>query len=209
MFWFDFSPEFVLWALQPPSWLSQWHCGVQVVSSQKWVGFITAIPANIHTYYTEKNMVEINFLCVHKKLHSKKVVPVLIHEITWWVYLEGIFQAVYTATMVLPKPVGTCRYWHWSLNPWKLTSEVLPLEQNSDHECYEALPAARDSQDSWDVTNGKKEHTSSAPVPHPVPEAVLGHNSHEPGGGGTLVLQNIVEVLSLTVLWWRMWIVRW
>ena len=121
MFWFDFSPEFVLWALQPPSWLSQWHCGVQVVSSQKWVGFITAIPANIHTYYTEKNMVEINFLCVHKKLHSKKVVPVLIHEITWWVYLEGIFQAVYTATMVLPKPVGTCRYWHWSLNPWKLT----------------------------------------------------------------------------------------
>ena len=106
--------------------------------------------------------------------------------------------------MVLPKPVGTCRYWHWSLKPWKLI-EVLPLEQNSDHAVHhEALLAARDSQDSWGVTNGKKEHTSSAPALHPVPEAVFGHNSHEPGGGGTLVLQNIVEVLSLTLLWWRM-----
>ena len=55
-------------------------------------------------------MVEINFLCVHKKLRSKRVAPVLIREITRRVNLEGIFQAVYTAGVVLPKPVGTCRY---------------------------------------------------------------------------------------------------
>lgn len=65
-------------------------------------------------------MVEINFLCVHKKLRSKRVAPVLIREITRRVNLEGIFQAVYTAGIVLPKPVGTCRYWHRSLNPRKL-----------------------------------------------------------------------------------------
>ena len=29
-------------------------------------------------------------------------------------------QAVYTAGVVLPKPVGTCRYWHRSINPKKL-----------------------------------------------------------------------------------------
>lgn len=57
----------------------------------------------------EKKMVEINFLCVHKKLRSKRVAPVLIREITRRVHLEGIFQAVYTAGVVLPKPVGTCR----------------------------------------------------------------------------------------------------
>ena len=56
------------------------------------------------------SMVEINFLCVHKKLRSKRVAPVLIREITRRVNLEGIFQAVYTAGIVLPKPVGTCRY---------------------------------------------------------------------------------------------------
>lgn len=60
--------------------------------------------------FREKKMVEINFLCVHKKLRSKRVAPVLIREITRRVNLEGIFQAVYTAGVVLPKPVGTCRW---------------------------------------------------------------------------------------------------
>lgn len=54
-------------------------------------------------------MVEINFLCVHKKLRSKRVAPVLIREITRRVNLQGIFQAVYTAGVVLPKPIATCR----------------------------------------------------------------------------------------------------
>ena len=65
-------------------------------------------------------MVEINFLCVHKKLRSKRVAPVLIKEITRRVNLEGIFQAIYTAGVLLPKPVSVCRYWHRSLNPKKL-----------------------------------------------------------------------------------------
>ncbi|KAM8723294.1 glycylpeptide N-tetradecanoyltransferase 1 [Sparus aurata] len=120
MFRFDYSSEFLLWALRPPGWLPQWHCGVRVNSNQKLVGFISAIPANIRIYDIEKKMVEINFLCVHKKLRSKRVAPVLIREITRRVNLQGIFQAVYTAGVVLPKPVGTCRYWHRSLNPRKL-----------------------------------------------------------------------------------------
>lgn len=45
-----------------------------------------------------------------------------------------------------------------------------------------------DSQDSGAATNGKKGHSSSAPAPHQVPEAVSPHSSHEPGGGGALVL---------------------
>jgi glycylpeptide N-tetradecanoyltransferase len=65
-------------------------------------------------------MVDINFLCVHKKLRSKRLAPVLIKEVTRRTHLEGIFQAVYTAGVVLPKPVATCRYFHRSLNPKKL-----------------------------------------------------------------------------------------
>eukprot|EP00064_Thunnus_orientalis_P004348 superscaffoldBa00000393_g4359 len=120
MFRFDYSPSFLKWALRPPGWLPQWHCGVRVSSNKKLVGFISAIPADIRIYDTLKRMVEINFLCVHKKLRSKRVAPVLIREITRRVNLEGIFQAVYTAGVVLPKPVSTCRYWHRSLNPRKL-----------------------------------------------------------------------------------------
>ena len=57
-----------------------------------------------------KRMVEINFLCVHKKLRSKRVAPVLIREITRRVNCKGLFQAVYTAGVVLPRPVASCRY---------------------------------------------------------------------------------------------------
>ncbi|XP_030755025.1 glycylpeptide N-tetradecanoyltransferase 1 [Sitophilus oryzae] len=120
MFRFDYQPEFLKWALQPPGWKKEWHCGVRVVKSGRLVGFISAIPATLNIYKKSQKMVEINFLCVHKKLRSKRVAPVLIREITRRVHLAGLFQAVYTAGIVLPKPVSTCTYWHRSLNPKKL-----------------------------------------------------------------------------------------
>ncbi|XP_069111093.1 glycylpeptide N-tetradecanoyltransferase 1-like [Argopecten irradians] len=120
MFRFDYSPEFLQWALQPPGWCKDWHCGVRVIKNDKLCGFISAVPANIKMYDKSKQMVEINFLCVHKRLRSKRVAPVLIREITRRVHMKGLFQAVYTAGVVLPKPVACCRYWHRSLNPRKL-----------------------------------------------------------------------------------------
>jgi len=86
---------------------------------QRWIIRIRFICANADDFSAQK-MVEINFLCVHKKLRSKRVAPVLIREITRRVNETGIFQAVYTAGVVLPKPISTCRYWHRSLNPKKL-----------------------------------------------------------------------------------------
>ncbi|EHB17663.1 Glycylpeptide N-tetradecanoyltransferase 2 [Heterocephalus glaber] len=93
---------------------------VRVPLNKRLVGFISDIPANIRIYDSVKRMVEINFLCVHKKLRWKRIAPVLIREITRRVNLEGIFQSVYTAGVVLPKPMAMCRYWHQSLNPRKL-----------------------------------------------------------------------------------------
>lgn len=120
MFRFDYSPEFLKWALQPPHWVKDWHCGIRVSKSKKLVGFISAIPAQVSVCGEKLKTVEINFLCVLKQLRSKRMAPVLISEITRRVHLHGIFQAVYTAGVVIPKPVGTCRYWHRSLNPKKL-----------------------------------------------------------------------------------------
>lgn len=120
MFRFDYSVPFLRWALKPPGFLRTWHLGVRVKGSGKLVGFITGIPANIQVYEQQVKMVEINFLCVHKKLRSKRLAPVLIKEITRRVNKEDIWQAVYTAGVVLPRPVSECRYWHRSLNPKKL-----------------------------------------------------------------------------------------
>lgn len=52
---------------------------------------------------------EINFLCVHKKLRSKRLAPVLIKEVTRQCNLVGIWQAIYTVGMVLPTPFATSR----------------------------------------------------------------------------------------------------
>lgn len=120
MFRFDYSAAFLKWAIQMPGWLPQWHCGVRAKQSGRLLAFIAAVPQTIRVYDKERPMVEINFLCVHKKLRSKRVAPVLIREITRRVNQQRIFQAVYTAGVVLPKPVGVCRYWHRSLNPKKL-----------------------------------------------------------------------------------------
>jgi len=57
---------------------------------------------------------------VHKKLRSKRLAPVLIKEITRRVNFSGIFQAVYTAGVVLPVPVASCRYYHRALDIKKL-----------------------------------------------------------------------------------------
>lgn len=126
MFRFDYQPNFLKWALQPPGWLPEWHIGVRVVKSGLLVGFISAIPGHVRIYEKTEKIVEINFLCVHKKLRSKRVAPVLIREVTRRVNLTGIFQAVYTAGVVLPKPIATCRYWHRSLNPKKLIQVSKP-----------------------------------------------------------------------------------
>lgn len=120
MFRFDYSREFLRWALLPPGWQSSWHVGVRVKANGKLVAFISAIPATIRVYRNSVKMVEINFLCVHKKLRSKRLAPVLIREITRRVNLTGIWQAAYTAGAFLPRPVSSSRYYHRSLNPKKL-----------------------------------------------------------------------------------------
>lgn len=79
MFRFNYSREFLEWALQPPGFRPDWHLGVRVAGNQKLVAFITAIPATVRVPSGQAQpMVEINFLCVHKKLRSKRLAPVLI-----------------------------------------------------------------------------------------------------------------------------------
>lgn len=120
MFRFNYSKEFLRWALRPPGYFKNWHIGVRVRSSKKLVAFITGVPAKIRVRDNVVTMAEINFLCVHKKLRSKRLAPVMIKEVTRRVHLENIWQAAYTAGVVLPTPITTCQYWHRSLNPKKL-----------------------------------------------------------------------------------------
>lgn len=120
MFRFDYSRNFLKWALTPPGYSKEFHLGVRNQKTGKLFGFISGIPATIRAYEDSFRTVEINFLCVHKKLRHRRLAPVLIKEITRRVNLDDIWQAVYTAGVHLPKPVACCRYYHRSLNPKKL-----------------------------------------------------------------------------------------
>ncbi|MCL7024684.1 hypothetical protein MKW94_025766, partial [Papaver nudicaule] len=82
MFRFNYSKEFLRWALRPPGYFKSWHIGVRVKVSKKLVAFITGIPARIRVGDVVVMKAEINFLCVHKKLRSKRLAPVMIKEVT-------------------------------------------------------------------------------------------------------------------------------
>lgn len=88
-FRFDYSRDFLNWALTPPGFLPQWHLGVRTTDAHKRLcAFISAVPARTRAYEKEFPAVEINFLCVHKSLRSKRLAPVLIKEITRRVNLQ-------------------------------------------------------------------------------------------------------------------------
>jgi glycylpeptide N-tetradecanoyltransferase len=120
MFRFEYSAEFLLWALTPPDTFPEWIVGVRAKPTGKLVACITGVTAHMNVYERPVLLCEINFLCVHKKLRSKRLAPVLIKEVTRRVNLRDIWQATYTAGAVLPKPVASCQYWHRSLNSKKL-----------------------------------------------------------------------------------------
>ncbi|KAK8173734.1 acyl-CoA N-acyltransferase [Phyllosticta citrichinensis] len=132
MFRFNYSASFLNWALKAPGWRDIWHVGVRATQSRKLVAFISGVPVRLRVRSKTVNSIEINFLCVHKRLRSKRLAPTLIKEITRRCYLNGIYQAIYTAGVILPTPVATCRYYHRSID-WEKLYEVgfSPLPRGS------------------------------------------------------------------------------
>lgn len=103
-----------------PGWKKEWHVGVRATKSRKLVASICGVPTELRVRGERLKVTEINFLCIHKKLRSKRLTPVLIKEITRRCYLRGIYQAIYTGGIILPTPVSSCRYYHRSLDWLKL-----------------------------------------------------------------------------------------
>ena len=105
MFRFDYSKEFLRWALLPPGYKPDWLIGVRAGPKRKLFGCITGIPVTMYLNGVKVICAEINFLCVHKKLRAKRLAPILIKEITRRVNRCNIWQAVYTAGATIPTPI--------------------------------------------------------------------------------------------------------
>lgn len=120
-FRFNYSTEFLAWALKPPGWKKEWHIGVRTKPTEegktgKLVAFIAGIPVSLKVRQNVIKASEINFLAIHRRLRGKRLAPVLIKEVTRRCYMNDIYQALYTAGTVLPTPISTCRYFHRSLD---------------------------------------------------------------------------------------------
>ena len=120
MFRFDYSIEFLRWALMPPNGNPRWIIGVRAGKKRRLFGLITGIPVRMMLNGIVVQCAEINFLCVHKDLRAKRLAPVLIKEITRRVNVCNIWQAIYTAGATIPTPITGATYYHRSLNPRKL-----------------------------------------------------------------------------------------
>lgn len=121
-----------------PGWSPEWHVGIRdcrLPTKKPLVAFISAVPVNLRVRNNVIRTSEVNFLCVHKKLRNKRLTPILIKEVTRRSNLQEIWQGVYTAGIVLPKPVSTCRYYHRALD-WKKLYDIgfSPLPPNSKPE---------------------------------------------------------------------------
>lgn len=115
-----YSKDLLQWSLMPPNYKSSWHLGIRIKTTKKLVAFISAIPVNISLYQEEQKMVEINYLCIHKKLRNKRLAPILIKEISRRAARNHYFHAIYTAGKHYQQELSKMCYFHRSLNVQKL-----------------------------------------------------------------------------------------
>lgn len=141
MFRFNYSEDFLRWALRPPGYIPDWHVAVRRKSDKKLLAFVAGVPMTMHMgtpraiqeeaqregkgeeaarYNAPRRICEINYLCVHKLLRERRLAPILIKEVTRRVNRTDVWQAVYTAGVLLPTPYTTGQYFHRSFKPEKL-----------------------------------------------------------------------------------------
>jgi glycylpeptide N-tetradecanoyltransferase len=126
----------------PPGWKRQWHIGIRVGS--KLCAFFGGTPTELRVRRNTLPVAEWNFLCVHKDLRARGLAPALFTEMRRRCNLDGVWQAVFTGSDVIPTPVSSCPFYHRTLN-WQKLYDVgftyLPRNSTPEQEVEkQALP---------------------------------------------------------------------
>lgn len=130
MFRLHYSPEFIEWMYKDSINLG---VGITVKKNGLLVGFICGKVTKMQVNKNKLDMVEVNLLCIHPKLREKRLVPVLINELTRQFQQKGYIYANYTAGNYLPTPIFTTTYYHRALNIKTLIdTEFTTLDKNTN-----------------------------------------------------------------------------
>jgi len=107
----NYSKEFIQWALTPPNYIADLCIGVES-NSGVIVGFIAGIPTKNRINYNVIDCIEVNFLCVHKKLRGKKLTVRLVQEMARRSNMHGYKHSFYSTTKQIHQPICTTQYYH-------------------------------------------------------------------------------------------------
>jgi glycylpeptide N-tetradecanoyltransferase len=118
---FAYSTESIKWIVQSVNHFPELFICVRIVNTKKIIATIFGIPVKVKVYDKIVSQVEIDLLCISKNFRSKRLAPVMIKEVTRRTNLRGIFQAIYTAGMVLPNKLCTIQYFHRIINVKKMS----------------------------------------------------------------------------------------
>ena len=115
---FHYSKNFLKWFLKPKEFYSDLIIGVKY--KNKLVATICGVPMTIKIKEELVKLIQVNFLCIHHTLRSKRLSPVLIKEITRRTNLHNIWQAFFTADIGIPNIIYKSNYYYRIINVKKL-----------------------------------------------------------------------------------------
>lgn len=120
--------------------------GVRNTQNGKLLAFVSSIQYPMRFRDTRLQPVAVNFLCLHSKLRSRRLVPVLIQELVTRskAKFKQADQAIYTSGSVLPGRISSPQYYHRYLTPAHLVQCGFATERKGEEE----LPAQTSSH-SW------------------------------------------------------------
>jgi len=117
---FDYSKEFLLWALNPPNAKVEWTLGIRDSASNELVGFGSGVPITMNSHGVDVPFAMINFLCLKKNIRKHKgLTPLILAEGIRRAEISDVLQLVYTSGRILPTPFASPMYWYRDLNPEK------------------------------------------------------------------------------------------
>jgi glycylpeptide N-tetradecanoyltransferase len=117
---FNYSKESIKWFAQRPNHFPELFICIRVTATKKIAATIFGIPSNLNINQKNVKLIEINLLCVNKKLRSKRLAVVMIKEVSRRVIFRGVWHAVYTAVAELPNTLSNVTYYHRFINIRKL-----------------------------------------------------------------------------------------
>ena len=104
------SPAYLAWCLATPGRLPKDDGHIGIRARGKLMGFLAGTPTPTLFQRRPMDLFVLNFLCVHRKLRGKRMLPVLVNEAIRMAMLHDIPIGIYTSAVRPHEPVATCTY---------------------------------------------------------------------------------------------------